>query len=127
MTVSVYPPGTTVAETNVTSHTINASVTGKPATGAIVLTYVCPRAMTIPAALAGSAAAANTAATASTTFSLKKNGAAAFGTMIFAISGTVAALAAATPTVFAAGDILTITAPTQDASLADIGFTVMFA
>jgi hypothetical protein len=127
MAVSVYPPGTTVAETNVTSRTINASVTGLPATGAIVLTYVCPRAMTIPTALAGSAAKANVAATGSTTFSLKKNGAAAFGTMIFAPSGTVAALAAATATVFAAGDILTITAPTQDGTLADIGFTVMFA
>lgn len=111
------------------SFAIMQTVTGKPASSAISLTFVAHRALTIPADFAGSQVAAGTAATASTTFTVKKNGGSSIGTFVFAISDTVATLAT-TGTPHAAislvpGDILTVTAPTQDATLQDIGFTIV--
>ncbi len=110
-----------VAASSGNPYDIGCSVAGAPAASATLLRYPMPRAVTFPAGMANSKAVANTAATASATFSLKKNGT-QFGTFAFAAAGTSATFAAASATSFAAGDILTIVAPsTADTTLADLG------
>ena len=105
-------------------YDIGCSAAGTLAANAVLMRYPMPRAVTFPSGMANSRAIANTAATASTTFSLKKNGT-QFGTFVFAASGTTATFTASTATSFAAGDILTITAPaTPDATLADLGIAL---
>jgi hypothetical protein len=113
-----------VAASSGNPYDIGCSVAGTPAANATLLRYPMPRAVTFPAGMANSKAIANTAATASTTFSVKKNGT-QFATFVFAASGTSATFAAASSTAFAAGDVLTITAPaTPDATLADLGIAL---
>ena len=105
-------------------YDIGCSVAGTPAANATLLRYPMPRAVNFPAGMTNSKAIANTAATASATFSVKKNGT-QFATFAFAASGTSATFTAASATAFAAGDILTITAPaTPDATLADLGIAL---
>ena len=83
------------------------------------------RAVRIPAGLTLSALTADVAATASTVIAWQKNGGANFGTATFAIAGTIATMAAASDTDFAAGDVLTLTAPASpDATLAGIDISV---
>ena len=97
---------------------------GTPTNSQILLRWTAPAETIFPAALAGSAAVAGTAATAETIFELKKNGGTAFGTVTFAISGTVGTMAAAAAETFDAGDQLTLVSPASaDATLADLGFT----
>jgi hypothetical protein len=69
---------------------------------------------------------AGTAATAQTDFTMSKNGGASFCTLRFAASGTEATFQANCASKdFAAGDVLTVVAPsTQDSTLADIGFSI---
>lgn len=98
---------------------------GVPENSALCLRHTCVFAVDFPIDLVGSYSKAGTAATAETIFSVKKNAGAAFGTITFAISGTVATLAAAVATSFAAGDILTIVGPASaDVSLADVDFSL---
>ena len=105
-------------------YDIGCSVVGAPAANAVLLRYPVPRAITFPAGMTNSKAIANTAATASTTFTLKKNGT-SFATFQFAAAGTAATFTAASSTAFAAGDILTITAPSAaDTTLADLGIAL---
>lgn len=93
---------------------------GPPTDALVMLRIEMVRTVTFPAGLTLSRLKALTAATAEAVFSLKK-GVTEFGTMTFAISGTVATVAAPSETVFAAGDILTLVAPsTADATLADL-------
>lgn len=97
---------------------------GVPAGSAVVHRFIATRAFSLPIALAGSQFKAGTAATASAVINLAKNGS-NFATATFAAAGTVATLAAATATSFAAGDILTITAPASaDATLANLVFNL---
>ena len=103
---------------------ITQYVLGKPATGARVLLLPLTRVTVFPAALAGSQVKARVAADAEAVFSIRKNDV-EFGTATFAAAGTVATLAAASAASFAVGDILSILAPTQDATLEDIGFALM--
>ena len=95
-------------------------------TADLVLVYVpVAREITFPASLTGSRMIARTAATASTVFSIKKNGT-EFGTATFAAAGTSATFTAASETIFSAGDILTMTAPsTADATLAGLGWVLV--
>jgi hypothetical protein len=122
----LYCDGTTfkiVAETSSAGnpYDIGASLTGQPASGAIILRYPLPRAVRFPASLPNSKGVVATSAAATATFSLKKNGT-QFATMQFAASATTATFTAASDTDFAAGDVLTIVAPTpNDTSLADLG------
>ena len=102
-------------------YDVGGSYIGKPGDAAVILRFPMTRAVRFPTNLAASQGIAGTAATATATFNLAKNGS-NFGTMVFAGSGTVPTFTG-TQTDFAAGDILTLTAPsTADATLADIGF-----
>lgn len=104
-------------------YDVGAFIAGEPTTDEIVMRFVSPRAFTLPASLTGSYAKAAVAATASTDFDIQKNGS-SIGTLNFAISGTVGTWTFASLTSFAAGDILSVVAPTTpDASLADISIT----
>lgn len=105
-------------------YDIGCTVPGTPGASAVVVRFVAVRAINFASGMALSKAIANTAATGSTTFSIKKNGT-QFATFAFAASGTSATFTAASATAFAAGDVLTITAPASpDATLADIAITL---
>ena len=104
-------------------YDIASSVFGKPANGDTIASIVAVRAFTVASGLAGSYAKAGTAATGSSVFTVYKNGA-SIGTFTFGANGTVASFAGAGAS-FAAGDVLTLIAPsTQDATLADIAWTL---
>jgi hypothetical protein len=104
-------------------YDIASSVFGKPANGDTIASVVAVRAFTVASGLAGSYAKAGTAATGSSVFTVYKNGA-SIGTFTFGANGTVASFAGAGAS-FAAGDVLTLIAPsTQDATLADIAWTL---
>lgn len=93
---------------------------GKPAAGAIIGIYVAQRAFSIPAGATNSLLKSRVAANASAALTLAKSGA-AFGTATFAAAGQSATFAVATAVSVAAGDLITITAPSsQDATLADL-------
>jgi hypothetical protein len=98
---------------------------GKPTASETLFRHEFTAAATIPAALAGSQGSAGVAATASTVLTLKKN-TTSIGTATWAAAGTEPTLAAASPTSFAIGDVLVITAPaTPDATLADISLSIV--
>ncbi|MBX3580845.1 MAG: hypothetical protein KF810_02975 [Rhizobiaceae bacterium] len=98
---------------------------GKPAAGELLLRHVfSDTGVTFPADLSASRASGRDAATAEAVVSLEKNGS-EFGTVTFAAAGDTGTFAAATPTGFAAGDILTVIAPSpRDATLADVSITL---
>lgn len=98
---------------------------GVPDASEVLLRFNYPRAVTLPANLIGSRITAAVAATATTDFVLSKNGG-SIATLRFAASGTVATIVGMGSDVsFAVNDQLMISAPgTQDATLADIAFTI---
>ena len=103
---------------------IDGQVVGKPAVSSTIKRFIAGRAFSIPSGVSGAVAKSAVAATANTVFTLAKNGT-SFGTMTFAVSGTVPTWAAATATSFVSGDVLTLTAPaSQDATLADFAFYI---
>lgn len=100
----------------------------RPASGETVLKFISPKAMTIFAGMTDSYAKAATGATLSAVYSIQKNGT-QFGAITFAAAGQggaqSGAFACASNAVFAAGDILTLVAPTpRDATLSTIGITI---
>jgi hypothetical protein len=103
-------------------------IQGKPAAGQ-VYNLVMADAMTLPANFAGTVVFASTPATAAAPFTVKQIS----GVTTTVIGGiTVAAgahractLSAQPASVFAAGDVLQLVAPAQDATLADIGITLL--
>jgi len=103
-------------------------ISGKPAVGA-KYSIVTPFTATIPASLAGSRFFTSTVSTGAPVFTVNRvvgGTTTAFGTFtITAGSATVATLAGSGGSL-AVGDALQIVAPgTQDATLADISFTVL--
>lgn len=103
-----------------TRYDVPVYYAGEPTASLILSRAVYPVAVTIPAGMTGSRAVARVAATASTVLSVRKN-AVQFGTITFAISGTVGTVAAASATAFVAGDVIDVVAPgTPDDTLADI-------
>lgn len=104
---------------------ISGSFSGSPGAGVPVFRYVFAGTVNFPAGLTGSTGSAGTAATASATFTIEKNGT-SVGTMVFAASATVVSFTMASATGFAAGDVLTILAPSPaDATLANIAWTLV--
>jgi hypothetical protein len=122
--VQAYPylvQGTGQASTIIFSGSYN----GKPTANLVLQSYVFAAPVTVPAGLSGSRGSAGTAATAATTFNIQKNGT-NVGTMAFAASATAAAFAMSSATVFNAGDVLAIVAPSvPDPTLANLAWTVM--
>lgn len=97
-------------------------ISGKPANAEKVVRFVVATPFTV---MTGThQGSADGASTASKVFSFLKNGV-EFVNATFAIAGTTATFSANTETAFAAGDVLSITAPAaQDATLSDISFTL---
>lgn len=90
----------------------------------VFLLHVLPYAIEIASAAPNSHAVANIAATGSTTVTINKNGS-SIGTIVWSASGTVGAFTFSSNVTFAAGDKITLVAPSSaDATLADIGITL---
>jgi|GEM_PF-6618267 len=97
----------------------------KPTASQVLLRFYASRAFQLPVGLTGSMVKAAVAATASATFNIQKNGS-TVGSFTFAAAGTTATFTMASATSWAAGDLLTIIAPaSQDATLAQIGATLL--
>lgn len=95
---------------------------GRPATGE-TWREIISEPSTLFAGMAGSYAKVVTAAAASTVFSIQKNGV-QVGTLSFAIAATSGTFTLASDVSFAAGDVLSIVAPTRDATLAGLHLTI---
>ena len=107
----------------VAPYDVGSCVIDKPDAGATVAVIAIVRAFTIPSNFTGSSAKAGVAATAPATFTVNKNGS-SIGTFAFAASGTTGTFSGAGAT-FAAGDVISVVAPgSQDATLANIAFTI---
>jgi hypothetical protein len=121
------PAGTTAV--NVADYVIGITQPGVTGPAQKLLVHKLPHAITLPASLAGSSATALTAATASTAFVLayvRSGSTTTIATFTFAAAGTVATISGVVIPTLAAGDVLTITGPaTADATLADIGFSIL--
>lgn len=103
-------------------YDVGGNFGGKPTASQVILRLPMVRSVTFPTDLTGSRGVAGVAATAQTDFDLKRGGS-SFGTMRFAVSGTVASFISASGASFAAGDVLTVVAPgSPDATLEHIGF-----
>jgi hypothetical protein len=125
-TSNVVKAGVNGATVELTTWPVSTYILAQPGSSQTILRIVFDRAVNIPAQSDGTNAyvKSGVAATAQTDFTVKKNGT-TFATLRFAAAGTQATWQSATSTDFAAGDMLTIVAPSsQDATLADIAFTI---
>jgi hypothetical protein len=104
------------------SYDVAGFLSGVPTASEILLRLPMVRQVTFDVNMAGSKGAGSIAANASTTFTIAKNGV-SIGTMVFAIGATTATFVAAAASVFAIGDVLSVTGPASaDATLANVGF-----
>jgi hypothetical protein len=103
---------------------LTAFYPGVPAASAIVTRVPVARAVSFPSGLPGSVAKASVAATSTTNFDVQKNGT-SVGTITFAAGATSATFTAASTITLAAGDVISIIAPsTADATLANVGIVL---
>jgi hypothetical protein len=128
-TADMVVAGQSGATIQLSLYDVSGYVLSKPGASQVIVRFVAPRAFSLPTGTisngTNATAKAGTAATAQADFTLSKNGGAAFCTLRWAASGTTATYQSCSATDFAAGDILTITAPSsQDSTLADIGITL---
>ena len=106
----------------IAAYDIASGVIGMPDANDVILRFNCIRSFSLPENLQGSIAKAGTSSTETAIFSIQKNGS-QFATLTFETSGNGVFNGVAT--LFEPNDVLTIVAPaTQDASLADIYFTI---
>ena len=113
------------------THLCELTVVGKPGAPGVSTTlrrFVAPMTMTIPANFAGSRAFAEVPATVSTVIYINKNGT-NIGTITFAVGaqvGTWSATPSGANVSLSAGDFVKIyTGTTQDATLAELGITLV--
>jgi hypothetical protein len=117
--------GATALVFNAKPFDISLFAPGLPTAGATILRFVFTRAVTLPISLTGSKAGCGSASTGAKAFTLNKNGS-SIGTVNIAGSATTATFTFSAGVSFAAGDILSIVAPTpQDATLADFFVTLL--
>lgn len=121
----------TEAAGGASSHLSEVTIAGKPGSPGVSSTlhrFIAPMSMTIPADFAGSRAFAEIAATANTTLYINKNGT-NIGSILFAAgsqTGVFTGVPAATVFNLTAGDWIKLyTTTTQDATLADLGVTLL--
>ena len=90
----------------------------------VLLRFVAPRALLLPAGLTGSRGITGTAPPAQTDIGIEVGGVSR-GTVRFAAAATTATFIAASPVSLAAGDVLTLVAPAAGAAvLADVAITL---
>lgn len=105
-------------------YDVGLYIPGQPADGAEVFKFVAVRSVSWPDEFAGSYGHVGVNPTASAAFTVKKNGS-AVGTITINTSGVFTFATTGGATTLAAGDRLTIDAPTpQDSTLANIGFNL---
>lgn len=105
-------------------YDVGGTYNGAPASNAVLLRFPMPRAVRFKEGLSGSQGVAATVSTAAVSFSLQKNDT-EFGAMDFAIATATATFTCTSDADFAAGDVLTVVAPsTPDDTLADLGFSL---
>ncbi|MGD9613847.1 MAG: phage tail protein [Alphaproteobacteria bacterium] len=103
----------------VVSSAVPIQYLGIPQNGNPIVRHTFGSTVIFPAGLVGSVCTASAAATALTTFNIGKNGS-LVGTMSFAASSTSATFAMASAETFVAGDVLTITPTSTDATLENL-------
>jgi hypothetical protein len=122
--IPAYNSGASKWENIDAPYNIGLFVAGVMTNSEIVLMHVLPYAVEIASGASGSYAKAAVAATAAADITINKNGS-SIGTIHFGVAGTIATFVFTTNQTFAAGDIISLVAPSSaDATLANIGITL---